>query len=146
MLARVKQKLGIETREGAKKLARQIFFFCSGGLFNTAIFYGTYYLLHEWGLHYILSNAAGFVLSTLFAYVWNRRISFKSEVKSGGAAKETKRLSKMLLVYTLTFLLSNGFLWLLVEILQMHEKVAPILSLFITMPVNFLANKFWIFK
>ncbi len=131
---------------GLKELLRQVAWFCSGGLINTTIFYGTYFLLHELKVYYILCYAAGFVASVLFAYWWNRNITFKSQVEGDSKSRWTIRIIKCFTLYISTFLLSSLLLFLLVEQFRMHEKVAPLLSMFITMPLNFLFNKIWVFK
>ena len=42
--------------------------------------------------------------------------------------------------------LNNILLVIWIEGLKMHEMLGPIINLFITIPLNFLLNKFWAFR
>lgn len=58
-----------------------------------------------------------------------------------------KALIKTYISYSLTGLFLNSILLILwVKICGMSEFVAPILNLLISVPLNFLINKFWAFK
>ena len=57
-----------------------------------------------------------------------------------------KKLAKTYLCYGATFLLSTGLLFLEVEILHWSAVISPVLNLLITIPLNFLLNKFWAFQ
>ena len=43
-------------------------------------------------------------------------------------------------------ILNNILLIFWVDIMGIHEMLGPILNLFITIPLNFLLNKYWAFK
>lgn len=58
-----------------------------------------------------------------------------------------KALIKTYISYSFTGLFLNSILLILwVKICGMSEFVAPILNLLISVPLNFLINKFWAFK
>ena len=57
-----------------------------------------------------------------------------------------KRLGKTYVSYGGTSALSTALLWVEVELLFVSELYAPIINLVITIPLNYLINKFWTFK
>lgn len=116
------------------------------GLSNTLVSLGVYYLccygLH---LHYQAANLLGFLVSTANAYYWNSRYVFKAGVGRTGREHLLTYL-KTLLGYGGTYFLSVALMWLWVERLGVSKGVAPVMSLFITIPLNYVINKFWTFK
>lgn len=111
------------------------------GISNTLISLGTYYLLYFLGVNYLISNTVGFVVSVLNSYYWNNKYVFKKTQKG-----HLKPLIKTFLSYGSTFLLSTVLLFIMVQYFGVSEIIAPIVTLVITIPLNFLMNKFWAFK
>ena len=115
------------------------------GVSNTVISYGIYVLLTCIGCPYIISNIIAFVVSVLNSFFWNNRYVFKKNY--GENRNPWWTLAKTFLAYGSTgLLLSNVLLVLLVEKCQMNKYIAPTLILLITIPLNFIINKFWAFK
>ena len=115
------------------------------GVSNTAISYAVYLLCVKLGVHYIIADGLGLVISTINAYYWNNRCVF------GDGSKKTFREHfvtwlKTLTAYGGTFVLNSLMLVFWVEILHAPEAFAPLLNLLITIPVNFVINKYWTFK
>ena len=104
------------------------------GISNTLISLGMYYLLYFLGVNYLIANTVGFVVSVLNSYYWNNKYVFKKTQKG-----HLKPLIK-------TFLLSTVLLFVMVQYFSVSEVVAPVVTLVITIPLNFLMNKFWAFK
>lgn len=51
------------------------------------------------------------------------------------------------MTYFLTgVLVATFFLWLWIEVLEINNNIAPLLNLFITIPLNFIMNKFWVYR
>lgn len=134
-------KLGIHTKEDFYKLVKQFFKFGIVGLSNTVISLGMYYLLVFFNVNYIVANTIAFVVSVLNAYYWNNKYVFNKKEKGHG-----KSMVKVFASYGSTFLLSTGLLFLMVNILGISELIAPLINLIITIPLNFILNKFWAFK
>ena len=135
-------KLGIEDTLGFWAFAKQFIKFGIVGVSNTLLSLLIYYILVLLGVHYILSNTIAFAISVLNAYYWNRKYVFKqNEKKSAG-----RQLAKVYAAYGFTFLLSTGLLFLMVDVLGISELVAPLINLCVTVPLNFLLNKFWAFR
>ena len=115
------------------------------GLSNTFISYAMYATLTFLGIPYLLANVTGFLLSVLNAFFWNNRYVFRK------SDDETRSLwwslAKTFLSYAGTGLvLANILLVVFVEKFGISKYIAPILMLVITIPLNFLINKFWSFR
>lgn len=122
----------------------QFFQFAVVGLSNTIINYLVYFILILFNVHYIIANVVGFFVSVLNAFYWNNKYVFKEEDNKKHSI--LKKFFKVLIAYAGTGLLFNNILLVLwIEILGMNEMIAPIISLLITIPLNFIINKFWAF-
>ncbi|MBQ1294125.1 MAG: GtrA family protein, partial [Clostridiales bacterium] len=123
------------------------------GVSNTVIGYLIYALslkgmrlLNLWPSYDIyIAQFIMFVLSVAWSYFWNNRFVFKGNVK-------TKKdivisLLKTYATYAFTSLfLSEVLLMFWVRIIGINEYIAPVLNLLITVPLNFLLQKYWAFK
>ena len=135
-------KFSIHNKEELIKVIRQFIKFGMVGLSNTAISLGIYYLFVWINPElYIVGNTVGFIVSVLNAYYWNNKYVFQKSEKG-----HTKTLVKTFISYGGTFLLSTGLLVLMVQVFGIPETIAPLINLLVTIPVNFLLNKFWAFK
>lgn len=115
------------------------------GISNTLISYVTYVICIALGMNYLLASIFGFLLSIVNAFYWNNRYVFKKQ-------QEEKRILwkaflKTFLAYAGTGLvLHNMLLVFWIQVVSIDEMTAPILNLLITIPLNYLLNKFWAFK
>ena len=76
---------------------------------------------------------------------WNNRIVFT--LQDGEKRSILKTFVKTFVSYSFTGLILNSALLILwVRILHISEFVAPIINLLVSVPLNFLINKFWAFK
>ena len=53
---------------------------------------------------------------------------------------------KFYLTYLSTWLLSALLLYIWIEKMKISDKIAPAINVFITTPINYLLNKYWVFK
>lgn len=94
---------------------------------------------------YLWAQIVAFILSVLWSFYWNNKMVFVTSEESERVW--WKALIKTYISYSFTGLLLNSILLILwVKICGMSEFVAPILNLLISVPLNFLINKFWAFK
>lgn len=115
------------------------------GFSNTVISYATYYILVPLGCNKYVASAIGFLLSIVNAYYWNNCYVFKKHEDE--ERSHIKAFVKLLLSYAGTGLvLANLLLWLWTDYFSFSVYIAPIINLFITIPVNFILNKFWAFS
>ena len=93
---------------------------------------------------YLCGNFVGWAVSVLNAFYWNNRFVFQ---KSAATRKELwLRLGKSYVSYGASFLLSTLLMWLEVQVLGLSEWLSPILTLIVTIPLNFVVNKLWTFR
>ena len=122
------------------------------GFTNTVISYVIYVLsllfLQCLGIFpnidYLIAQVIGFVLSVLWSFYWNNRVVFKDENKKRNIFRA---LMKTYVSYAFTGLFLNSVLSILwVEVLHWSKMIAPIVNLLVSVPLNFLMNKFWAFR
>jgi len=96
-------------------------------------------------MHYLLANTIGFFVSVLNAFYWSNRFVFKKGADESRNLWES--LVKTILAYASTGIVLNSILlWLFIEQWHISEYLAPIVILLITVPTNFVLNKYWSFK
>ena len=123
------------------------------GLSNTIISYLIYLVsffalqkLQQFpSIDYLIAQFIGFFLSVLWSFYWNNKYVF---VKDKNEKRNTfHAILKTYASYAFTGLFLNSLLSVLwVEILQVSKIIAPIINLLISVPLNFVMNKFWAFK
>lgn len=150
--------------------------FCIVGLSNTIICEGIYVVLLFFGVHYLAANIIGNLISILNAYYWSNKYVFKAEegeervwwkvlIKTYATYGFSMVLSAGLLVFWLEivkleqfmgpvlFLLGNlGILsglskiGIVLEAKILSEILAAAINLIITIPLNYVINKYWAFR
>ena len=128
-----------------KELLWQFIKFGIVGVLNTVIYLAIYYLFTWINPElYLVGSFVAWVISVLNAFYFGNRVVFTQENNSKKAM--FKRLLKSYIAYGITQLLNMLFLWIEVDIFQISELIAPLINLLITIPLNFIINKFWTFK
>ena len=130
---------------------RQFFRFGIVGFVNTCLsFFITYGLLFAFknvGLfsgdlskQVFLSSFGGFTLSFFNSYYWNNRLVFKKSYGTAGSFFKSYLCYSVSwgISYVLTAVFSGAF--------GISKMLIPVLSLCLTVPLNFIANKFWAFR
>lgn len=114
------------------------------GVSNTIISLVTYYIFIYFNFNYLFANTIGFIIGVLNSYLWNRKYVFY--YKKTNKLSEAKTIIKVFISYGITLLLSTGLLYLLVNKFQISNVIAPLINVLITTPINFLLNKYWVYK
>ena len=138
------------------------------GVLNTLISEGVYVLIVFFGGHYLIASITGFVLSVLNAYYWNNKYVFKRSEDEERVWWRT--LLKTYAAYSGGQLLNMGLLILWVDIVKIFrwlgwlaewfaglgisqldaetlgEIMAAGINLVVTVPINYLLNKYWAFR
>ena len=92
---------------------------------------------------YIVAQVIAFFISVLWSFYWNRKFVFEAE----NEVSWPKALLKTYISYAFTgIFLSNVLLILWVQILHISKLIAPIINLLVSVPLNFILNKFWAFR
>ena len=108
---------------------------------NLLIFW---FCIHH-GLDYLLANVVGFIITVAISYILNNMITFRE--KTPFLQWSLIALCKVYLSYFSTGIVLNSILlcfWK--EIVGVDLFVAPILNLFLTIPLNFFINKHWAYR
>ena len=113
------------------------------GLTNNAISYVIYIALIMVGMHYTPASIIGFTVSVFNSYCWNSKYVFKED----GGRIWWKTLIKTYISYAGTGIVLNNFLlFVWIDMLGISAMVAPLINLVITVPINFIMNKFWAYR
>lgn len=143
----------------------------SWSVYALCVYFGPYYLdnhLLEMDTHCMVGTVLGFLLSVLNAFYWNNKYVFKQSEENGEKRVWWKALFRTYVAYGTTGLVLNGILlviWLRVVHIErllvpvwrwifdrgikvkssekLAEYIAPIFNYVITIPLNFIINKFW---
>jgi len=127
----------------ADLLARQEVRYLIAGGWNTVFGYGVYagllYLFQPWA-HYMVIAVVGNVMAITMAYATHKLFVFRTK---GNVLREYFRFYG---VYGVTAVLGLVALPFCVEVLGMSPYVAPLLFLWVTVAVSYLAHKHFSFK
>lgn len=111
------------------------------GLSNTVVAYSVYAVLVYYNLHPQIANIISFMVSVLNAYIWNRVWVF-----SGHQVKKVSTPFKFIVVYGGNLLLGILLLYLYLNVWHLNKYIAPFISLPVTVPLNYILNKLWVFR
>ncbi|KAB1438270.1 GtrA family protein [Candidatus Galacturonibacter soehngenii] len=114
------------------------------GLSNTLLTYVVYVICVQIGIHYQISYFIGYVAGIVNAFYWNNKYVFKQE--EGEERSLIKAFVKCVMSYAGGYFCSSILLFLWVTILHFPKVISPIISLLVTIPINFILNKKWAFK
>lgn len=92
----------------------------------------------------IVANVFAWVVSVLFAYWTNRTWVFRSQVH--GARAVFKEFAAFVSARITSLLVETALLYVLVDWLKVNDMLSKILLSFITIALNYIFSKLWIFK
>lgn len=96
-------------------------------------------------IDYLVAQIIAFVLSVAWSFYWNNKYVFTTA--DGESRSIWRALLKTYVSYSFTGLFLNSILLILwVQVIGISELVAPIINLMVSVPLNFVINKFWAFK
>lgn len=94
---------------------------------------------------YLVAQIVAFILSVLWAFYWNNKVVFT--LQEGEERSVWKSLIKMFISYSFTGLFLNAILIVLwVQVMHISKFIAPMINLIVSIPINFIINKFWAFR
>lgn len=151
------------------KVIFEIFKFGIVGVLNTFVTQLVYTITAILGCPYLVANATAFIISVFHAYLWQTNFVFKED-----SSKEKRVWWKVLLKtyvsYSFTGLFLNSILLIVwIDLLKIEAYVhpiteivyslgftlndydmaviiAPVLNIFINVPINYCLNKFWAYR
>ena len=150
ILKPVKKELTPEQEQAFMQFVK----FALVGVTNTIVSYliiaiTIFTLNHTVGAHpanKFIANCVGWFLSVIWAYMLSSRFVFK-ESEDGEKRVWWQTLLKTYAAYAFTGLgISNLVSLVSVDLLGINEYIAPAITLVISVPINFVINKFWAYK
>lgn len=143
----MKPKNEIEQRFNVCKSRKGVAQFVKFGLVgvgNTVVSMAVYYIVLWLNPNlYLLGSILGAALSILHGFLWSNYYVFPQK---GQTVQELFRsLGRCYLSYGGTSVLSSLMLWIEVSCWKMDRLYAPAINLLITIPLNFILNKLWVF-
>ena len=121
------------------------------GASNTIISYVVYVIVllalkdKHYSWDYLAGNVISFVISVAWSFYWNNKLVFTK--KEGEVRVWWKALLKTYASYAFSgLILSNILSWIWIDVLGISSYIAPLINLVVTIPINFLMNKFWAFR
>jgi len=109
------------------------------GISNTLIAFICFNSLVYFQVPYLFANFIGYGIGMINSYYWNYRFVFKQKTS-------IKTIVKFILGNLIVFIFSSSLLYLFIDVAGLHTQIAYIMSLSITMVINFLLSKFLIFN
>ena len=88
----------------------------------------------------MIANVVSWRVSGFSAFYWSNKYGCQSQTPW------LRALLKTYASYGFSFLVGTALLWALVELVHVSEYLAPLLVRVVTIPLNFVMNKFWTFK
>jgi putative flippase GtrA len=114
------------------------------GVANTVIAYVVYATLVALGLYYLLSSVISFAVSMVNAFYWNNKYVFHENKESRNAMGSAFRMVASYVFSSL--IIGNILLYTFVDIFEISAFIAPFFGLCVTVPLNFVLNRFWVFR
>lgn len=112
------------------------------GVGNTLVDFSVFTLLaHLLGVNVYLAQVLGYSAGTLNSYIFNRSWTFRT-----GGRFFSATLVKFLVLNLTMLLFSTGILYLAFDLGGLPKLPAKVVATGITMAVNFLVSRFWVFS
>lgn len=115
------------------------------GIINTMVSYGCYLIFWKLGIHYLVANILGYFMGIVNSFFWNNRYVFVE--RQSGKRRLLRTFFRTCCSYIgVGFVVENVLLVIAVQILQIHETVAPFIAAVLIVPINFIINKLWAYR
>lgn len=109
------------------------------GLSNSLVTFLVFNFLLIIHMPYLISNIIGYFFGMVNSYFWNHRYVFKK--------KATKQNIVKFVMSNLCMMVFSSFcLYCFVTFFSLEKRIAMLFSMIISMGLNFLITKFWIFN
>ena len=150
LIKKILDKLHFKNSDAAAEWLAQFIKFGLIGVTNTLLSYGIYMLViwiltpYNISFDYLIGSVLGFIISVLWSFFWNNKLVFNKDAEKRSIWKS---LLKTYLSYAATgIVLANALLYIFVDLMGISKAVAPFVGLLITVPLNFVLNKYWAFR
>ncbi len=116
-------------------LEKEFWKFNMVGIVNTINYYVLYLLFKE-GFHmnYMTAHLLGFFISMIGSFYLNSYFTYQTK-------PTLKKFLQFPLTYVVNIIVSTLAIYILVQLLSIHENIAPIIATIIAIPFTFLISK-----
>lgn len=122
------------------RILRYIFFGGLTTLVNLLMYYGLRLLF---GMNINAANVISIITAILFAYYVNSRFVF--ETKAEGFSQHFAEFSKFISARLVTMAIEVGGVWLMADVLHIHDFIAKFVIQFIVLVLNYIFSKLLVF-
>lgn len=142
-----------ELKEEVFSSYMQFFKFGLIGVSNTILFYIVYlpcltgfkFLRILSDIDYVVAQIFAFSVSVMWSFFWNNKYVFTLE--DSGKRSFWKSMLKTYCSYSFTgIFLNSALLFFWVRVCCIPETIAPAINLIVSVPLNFIINKYWAFR
>lgn len=123
---------------------REVILYLIFGVLTTLVSLGVYYVLLWCSVHYIAAHVFSWAAAVAFAFVTNKIFVF--EDKDTSDTTLFRQIWQFVSVRIASGILETALLWLMVDVLLIGEGIAKIPVAVITVIVNYVASKLFVFK
>lgn len=124
---------------------KQIISYLFFGVLSTLFSFLIWWICNDFfDMHYQIANIVSWIFAVLFAFFTNKLYVFESKDKS--LKTIVSEIIKFYFFRLVTLLVDIAAMYIMVELMQMSEILAKIISTFIVILGNYLFSKFFIFK
>ncbi len=110
------------------------------GVVNTGVFFLFFFLFFNViRINYLIATTFSYFIATVNSFLLNRRWTFESYGDS------RKKFIKFVFVNVAAISVNSVMMFFLVDIIKFHPWFAQLLTICVTMCVNYLGNRFWTF-
>lgn len=105
------------------------------GIVNTINYYILYLLFKEvFQMNYMTAHLLGFFISMIGSFYLNSYFTYRTK-------PTFKKFLQFPLTYVVNILVSTLAIYILVQLLSIHDNIAPIIATIIAIPFTFLLSK-----
>ena len=123
---------------------REVILYLIFGVLTTLVSFGAYYALLWCGVHYIAAQIISWAAAVAFAFVTNKLYVFNDRDTRGDTL--FRQIWQFVSVRIASGVLETVLLWLMVDVLLIGEGIAKIPVADITVVVNYIASKLFVFR
>lgn len=121
--------------------AKEIVNYLIVGFLTTVVSIVSYYIFRLFISNYLVCTILSWILAVSFAYVTNRIFVFHSE-----NSNIIKEFISFVGARVLSLLIEIAFMFIMVDLISINDRVAKIIVQFIIIVVNYIFSKIFVFK
>lgn len=116
------------------------------GILNTAVDFIIFSLLIALGINYAAAQCTSYAAGMLNSYLFNKHWTFAADRSVNQRTDRRARIIPFIFINGVCLLISLGLLYGLMDVLHLNAWVSKGIATIITMVINFVGNKFWVFR